>query len=81
MTYSEHIGNVCATVHRCYSGCGHGRFASRCGASGEPALSAPAVSVCTKPYRAAFDKNPHRVADAGRVRLGGYAPSLGPPRR
>ncbi len=72
--------DVCASVRSCYDAGGQGGLPSSW-RLGEAALPTPLVSPRTKTYPAAFDKNRYRVADAGRVRLGAYAPVLGPPRR
>ncbi len=73
--------DVFATVHACYRGTGQGGPPSSW-RLGEAALPTPPASPRTKTYLSAFGKNlQRRVADAGRVRLGAYAPVLGPPRR
>ncbi len=74
---------VFATVQRCYSDAGHGgKSSSSSWRLGEAVQQTPSASLCTKPYLSAFGKNlQRRVADPGRVRLGAYAPALGPPRR
>ncbi len=71
--------NMSASVQSCYDARGQGERPPSW-RLGEAALPTPPVSLRTKTYPAAFDKIPHRVADAGRVRLGAYAPVLGPPR-
>ncbi len=71
--------DVCASVRSCYDAGGQG-VPSASWRLGVPAVQTPGVSTCTMSYPCKI-RNTHRVADAGRVRLGAYAPSLGPPRR
>jgi len=69
---------VCASVRWCYGGRGHRgvTLAVWC-LSGAPAFVAPGVALRTEPYPIANRNHvAESVADAGRVRLGAYAPSL-----